>query len=263
MHLSIVSPPSFSRLFVRFVKVTISADAFISNCSTLVYWLCRNGGFCLGVPHKRGFALIPAVFPLRFSLVASLYSFRGPRSTTPEVNSPRRVGRKRGRSPVIYLLLSSFSFIPLPALSLLFLWLACFGGSELTRAHVHARRTTFFSLSYRYFFAPPHKLPFSVDFPCFMRPTSAINVIASDPTPPPAHLFLTIYSLYVTFLAKNTFRPGQLLMNADPAGFPSSTSMLCFLFFLLFFVVSGTRELSGSSKMRRLVVTRTRDRFGD
>lgn len=128
---------------------------------------------------------------------------------------------------------------------------------------MHARRTTFFSLSYRYFFAPPHKLPFSVDFPCFMRPTSAINVIASDPTPPPAHLFLTIYSLYVTFLAKNTFRPGQLLMNADPAGFPSSTSMLCFLFFLLFFVVSGTRELSGSSKMRRLVVTRTRDRFGD
>lgn len=128
---------------------------------------------------------------------------------------------------------------------------------------MHARRTTFFSLSYRYFFAPPHKLPFSVDFPCFMRPTSAINVIASDPSPPPAHLFLTIYSLYVTFLAKNTFRPGQLLMNADPAGFPSSTSMLCFLFFLLFFVVSGTRELSGSSKMRRLVVTRTRDRFGD
>lgn len=128
---------------------------------------------------------------------------------------------------------------------------------------MHARRTTFFSLSYRYFFAPPHKLPFSVDFPCFMRPTSAINVIASDPTPPPAHLFLTIYSLYVTFLAKNTFRPGQLLMNADPAGFPSSTSMLCFLFFFLFFVVSGTRELSGSSKMRRLVVTRTRDRFGD
>lgn len=128
---------------------------------------------------------------------------------------------------------------------------------------MHARRTTFFSLSYRYFFAPPHKLPFSVDFPCFMRPTSAINVIASDPSPPPAHLFLTIYSLYVTFLAKNTFRPGQLLMNADPAGFPSSTSMLCFLFFFLFFVVSGTRELSGSSKMRRLVVTRTRDRFGD
>lgn len=96
---------------------------------------------------------------------------------------------------------------------------------------MHARRTTFFSLSYRYFFAPPHKLPFSVDFPCFMRPTSAINVIASDPSPPPAHLFLTIYSLYVTFLAKNTFRPGQLLMNADPAGFFSSTSMLCFLLF--------------------------------
>lgn len=46
---------------VKLIGVTSSADAFISNCSSVVYWLSRNGGFCLGAPHKRGFALILTV----------------------------------------------------------------------------------------------------------------------------------------------------------------------------------------------------------
>lgn len=78
--------------------------------------------------------------------------------------------------------------------------------------------------------------------------------------PPLAHLFLTIYSLYVTFLAKNTFRPGQLLMNA---GTPHDSLLPSFYLDFFFFFFSRFLALfqedrggkSGSSGMRRLAVT--------
>lgn len=66
-----------------------------------------------------------------------------------------------------------------------------------------------------------------------MRPTSAINV--TSPIPLPLHLPLpshsmTIYPEYVTFVAKNTFCPGQLLMN-DHTTFGLSCSSFEALFF--------------------------------
>ena len=78
--------------------------------------------------------------------------------------------------------------------------------------------------------------------------------------PPLAHLFLTIYSLYVTFLAKNTFRPSQLLMNA---GTPHDSLLPSFYLDFFFFFFSRFLALfqedrggkSGSSGMRRLAVT--------
>jgi len=120
-----------------------SADAFISNCSSLVYWLFWNGGFCLGAPHKRGFALILSSPSLSLSLSLSLSnssvpltlaSFSDPRSTTPEVNSPRpssrweeagKVGARGLRPSVLHPLSfslsvfpsSSFPILPLPPVS--------------------------------------------------------------------------------------------------------------------------------------------------
>lgn len=92
------SPPPPAKL----TGVTSSADAFISNCNSVVYWLSRNGGFCLGAPHKRGFALILTVFsspsaPYSLSRSRSHHSpvhARPPLQSTPHV---LRVAGKRGR----------------------------------------------------------------------------------------------------------------------------------------------------------------------
>lgn len=102
---------------------------------------------------------------------------------------------------------SSFLTFPSPLVS-----------RKYVSAHSAAARYTIRFIIIPLFFAGTHKLPFSVDFPCFMRPTSAINV--TDPASPslasppvPSSHSMTIYPGYVTFVAKNTFRPGRLLMN--------------------------------------------------
>lgn len=124
------------------------------------------------------------------------------------------------------------------------------------------RSVRFVSLSYHYFLPALINCLFSVDFPCFMRPTSAINVTSPTPSPclvsctaplllspSPSH-FMTIYSGYVTFLAKNTFRPGQLLMN----GYTREVPFL-FLFRDLFFCFRSSRQSTSAFGAHRLVIT--------
>lgn len=122
---------------------------------------------------------------------------RRPRSTTPPKSTPcvALTGEgERRRCPLLPFFLSlslpsrfvSLSLFPLGRL---------FRGSELTRVHVRARRATLHSLSYYYFFVRPHKLPFSVDFPCRV-PLLPLMSESSDPSPwnhsgppLPGHLF--------------------------------------------------------------------------
>lgn len=69
-------------------------------------------------------------------------------------------------------------------------FLPIFPSSLVSRKYVsaHARSALslrFVSLSYHYFLPALINCPFFVDFPCFMRPTSAINV--TSPIPFPLH----------------------------------------------------------------------------
>lgn len=152
-----VSPRPF--LLVRFVWRLRSAQMHLYRIAApVVYWLFRNGGFCLGVPHKRGFALIRAVSPLPFSLLAWLVVIPVDHARPPLKSTPASSWQKKGKGAAICLLLSYSLLLYLFFLlfSLVFLWFACFEGSELTRAraHVHAHRCYVFFIIIPLFFCP-------------------------------------------------------------------------------------------------------------
>jgi len=163
-----------------------SADAFISNCSSLVYWLSRNGGFCLGAPHKRGFALILSSLSLSLSLIPIQRPAHARvilRSTLDHPRSQLLASFESGSAgnegasvppPLSFSLSvppsSSFPIFPLPPVS-----------RGVCQRTLGCRSLRSVSLSYHYFLPALINCLFSVDFPCFMRPTSAINVTTPSP----------------------------------------------------------------------------------
>lgn len=190
----------------------------IAESPGLIYWsLHQNRGFCLGVPHKRGFGLIPPYSPhtlfysfpvfyriyLSVCLACTRNRFHLVRSTTPEVIP-------HGEHFFLFSLLacflpslffstldfgvevshtaSTYTHSPFP----FFLRFHITVHIPLTSFLLHTRTFRFIIIPLYFFFTLSryiHKLPFFHGLFAlgFMRPTSAINVRKSLAHIVPAH----------------------------------------------------------------------------
>jgi len=101
------------------------------------------------------------------------------------------------------------------------------------------------------FFADTHKLPFFLWISCALC-VPLLPLMSRASIPFPLHLPLpphsmTIYPGYVTFVAKNTFYSGQLLMNGHTRGIR--------FFLFLFQGLFSVSELATSARAYGLVIT--------
>lgn len=186
-------------------------------------------------------------------------SFSGPRSTTPEVNSPRsslEAGKIVFQFPPPFLSrsLARSAYFSLSLLLHLFLFSLRRQFRESMLAHARSAFATIRFIIIPLFFAGTHKLPFFLWISralCVpLLPLMSRARFRSSYTSPLSHHSMTIYSGYVTFVAKNTFCPGQLLMN----GHTREIRSFMFLFRGPFFCFRNSWQ-STSTGAYRLVIT--------